>query len=254
MKKTLAAVSILLALGSAGSLAQDDSSERAWLGVTLGRPAAQAEAPGATAGEAALPSEGVLITGVAKESPADRAGLRAGDIVLSIEGAEVGSPQALARTIGSFDIGSWISLSIVRREDERIVSARLGPRPERIAGLEIKRGWAGIVPVDVPAQLQEYWAGEGMTGVLIGAVLPTGPAELAGLRPGDLIVTVDGRPVGTASDLVRSIASGGIGNETLLEVSRQGTWLEVELTIEEEPPREVLAELEEAGSIERTGR
>jgi S1-C subfamily serine protease len=85
-------------------------------------------------------------------------------------------------------------------------------------------------------------------------VLPTAPAELAGLRPGDLIVSVDGRPVATASDLVRSIASGGIGNETLLEVSRQGTWLEVELTIEEEPPREVLAELEESGAVDRPGR
>ena len=97
-----------------------------------------------------------------------------------------------------------------------------------------------------PAAIQEFWGGEGIEGVLVGAVAPGGPAERAGLLPGDLVVSVDGRPVGSASDLMRRVSSGGIGNELLIEVSRQGTWLDVALTVDEEPPREELEELEKA--------
>lgn len=71
-------------------------------------------------------AEGVIIMRVAPDSPADRAGLRQGDIILKIDGEEVDSMEEVTKTIRDKDIGDQIQLEILRNEERRIIETRLG--------------------------------------------------------------------------------------------------------------------------------
>jgi S1-C subfamily serine protease len=75
--------------------------------------------------------------------------------------------------------------------------------------------------------------------VLVGAVVEQGPAERGGVRPGDLVLEVDGAPVASAGDMAMRIARVGDGAKVELTLSRQGLALTVEVLLEVEPPEEV---------------
>ena len=243
---------LLPVLFLAPAQAEEPWAPKAWLGVTLGSPERPPTEIGSPEGERLEPAaDGVLVTGVAKGSPADEAGLRAGDIVRAVNGEPVGSPDLLIRAVGGLEPGSWVEIALTRRESEKTLDVRLDRRPPGSARLDIKRGWSGIVPVDVPGQLQEFWGGEDGAGVLVGAVTPGSPAEVAGLMPGDLVVEVDGEPVSAVHELLRSIVGGGVGNELELRVSRQGTFFEAEMQLAEQPPPDELERLGEKNLSER---
>jgi S1-C subfamily serine protease len=179
----------------------------------------------------------VAIGAVIRGSPADRAGLRGGDLVTVIDGQPVESTQEFIAAISGRGPGAWVDLELWRRGSERRVTVRLERFPEDAARLrDVKLGWAGIEPLEVPLQLREQWGGSEERGVLVGAVAEGGPAERGGVRPGDLVLTVDGEPVVTVPDLITRIARVGDGARVELELSRQGLELTVEVLLEVEPP------------------
>ncbi len=224
------------------------AAERGWIGVSLGRdPSGERAAPQDAASEAltsaeSRPPAGVAIGAVIRGSPADGAGLRGGDLVTAIDGQPVESTQEFIAAISGRGPGAWVELDTWRRGTERRVTVRLERFPEDGARLrDVKLGWAGIEALEVPLQLREQWGGSEESGVLIGAVTPGGPAERSGVRPGDLVLAVDGAPVGSLPDLTMRIARVGDGAKVELALSRQGLELTVDVLLEiepEEPPGE----------------
>lgn len=217
-------------------------ADRGWIGVSLGRdplPVRSSEEGTGTPADAAgpAPPEGVAIGAVIRGSPADRAGLRGGDLVTAIDGQPVESTQEFIAAISGRGPGAWVDLELWRRGSERRVTVRLERFPEDAARLrDVKLGWAGIEALEVPLQLREQWGGSEERGVLVGAVAEGGPAERGGVRPGDLVLAVDGEPVVTVPDLVTRIARVGDGAKVELGLSRQGLELTVEVLLEVEPP------------------
>lgn len=230
----------LAAAVAAHAQSADDGHVPGWMGVTLGRvEAPEPDADDATGAGVLVerPAAGARVLGVVLDSPADRAGLRASDVIVQVDGREVGSPGDLVRLVRARSPGAWIELLVRRKGDRRLrVQLRLDERPERLDRDRIRRGWIGIEPVDVPEGLRRWWGRDGESGVLLGDVTQGGPAWRAGVRPGDLVLAVDGEPVARARELVRAIRSGGVGNRVTLEISRQGPIFEAEIAIEREPP------------------
>jgi len=214
------------------TLAQFDQegAPKAWLGVSLSDPEPPVDDDEET-------PQGALVVGVVKESPADEAGLRAGDLIVQVDAERVASARALIELIGARDPGGWVDLEIVRRGERRHVSARLAPRPQLLRRLAIKRGFIGLTPLDVPRQLREFWGGSETSGVLAAEVEPGGPADIGGIDPGDLILAIDGHEVGNARDLITRVRRSGIGNKIEIELSRQGVLMTVEVRVEEQPPQ-----------------
>jgi len=217
-------------------------ADRGWIGVSLGRDPlpvrSSEEGSGAGAdGTGPAPPAGVGIGAVIRQSPADRAGLRGGDVVTAVDGQPVESTQEFIAAIAGRGPGAWVDLDLWRRGSERRVTVRLERFPEDAARLrDVKLGWAGIEALEVPLQLREQWGGSEERGVLVGAVAEGGPAERGGVRPGDLVLTVDGEPVVTVPDLITRIARVGDGAKVELGLSRQGLELTVEILLEVEPP------------------
>jgi serine protease Do len=232
---------VLVLVPSAAGQTREESAPRGWLGVNLSSSGLPELIPvrdeiGTDAGEEKGAPSGALVVGVVRDSPADDAGLRSGDLVVQVDGVPVASATELIAAVQRHEPAHWAEFTLLRQGEERQVQVRLGERPEDVERAEVKEASAGVLLIAVPRQLREYWGGDEDQGVLLGAVDEVGPGWSAGLRPGDLVLRVNGHPVGRVSPLRRVFRLGGIGNTIELEVSRQGALFSTEVTLEELVP------------------
>jgi regulator of sigma E protease len=153
------------------------------------------------------------------DSPAARAGLRSGDRIAAVNGVEVEDWQALERALAEAAGSGPASLDVVRWSPP---PAEGEPPGEEHLALE--------VAIPVGADL----AGLGLTPatVLVSAVSPDFPADRAGLRSGDLIVSVDSRPVGSFSSFQETVRSSE-GRPLEITYARGGELVTVTLAPEE---------------------
>ncbi len=128
-----------------------------------------------------------------------------------------------SRSGGSMGIGFAIPVSTARQVLEGIV--RDG---------QVTRGWIGVEPQDLNAELAETFnikpAALKAGGVIITGVLQSGPAALAGIRPGDVITAVNGKPVRNVSQLLTAVAALRPGTAAPLSVLRGGDASEIPVT------------------------
>jgi serine protease Do/serine protease DegQ len=134
-------------------------------------------------------ASGALVAGVSAGSSAERAGVKTGDIIVSINGASVKNAHELRNSIGMLQIGDQVEIGLLRDGKPRKVTALVAERGETdSAGAgagEINHGLEGADLADAP---------DG-GGVLVRGVTDGSPASVAGLRSNDLIVGVGRTPV-----------------------------------------------------------
>jgi serine protease DegS len=99
----------------------------------------------------------------------------------------------------------------------------------------VERGWLGIEAQDLTPQLAESFQLKDTNGMLIAGVLRDGPADQAGIEPGDIVYSIDGRAVDNAHSAMSRIAQAGPGVELNIEVVRNGTRLKVSATTGHRP-------------------
>ena len=119
-----------------------------------------------------------------------------GGALVDAAGHLVGINTAIfSRTGGSLGIGFAVPVDTARQVMEALIK-----------GGSVKRGWIGVEPRDLSAELAESLSLPVKTGVLITGVLQDGPAAQGGLRPGDVVVQVGDKPVQTTGDLFAAVA------------------------------------------------
>jgi Do/DeqQ family serine protease len=143
--------------------------------------------------------QGAVISQVDSGSPAERAGVRIGDVVVSIDGRPVSDAGDLRNAVGLAPIGDELRLTVLRDGREKTLRAEVAPVA---AGIEA--GQAGV-PLLTGALLLE----ESEEGVLVGEVEPGSRAWRLGLRPKDLIRGVNRRPVGSLAELRAALERAG---------------------------------------------
>jgi Do/DeqQ family serine protease len=134
-----------------------------------------------------------------------------GGALVDVQGHLVGINTAIySRSGGSMGIGFAIPTSTARQVLEAIV--RDG---------EVVRGWIGVEPQDLTAELAEGFGLKPQTGVIITGVLQNSPAANAGLRPGDVVTAVGTQPVSKVSELLSAVAALPPGEASTLSVLRK---------------------------------
>lgn len=173
---------------------------------------------------------GMLVTGVSAGSPADRAGLKAGDIVYAIDGKEVLDPASLRYRIATQPVGESVTLTVVRGGDARNLKLDLAAPPEvparQLTQLPNGSILAGVSIANLsPALAQELGAGLPERGVVVVAVPREAPAARTRFpRPGDIVESVNGQRVASVADVQSALA--GSSGQTLFRLNRSGQRVE----------------------------
>jgi serine protease DegQ len=99
----------------------------------------------------------------------------------------------------------------------------------------VVRGWIGIETQDITPELADSFGLERSSGTIIAGVVRNGPADRAGLRPGDIVLAVDGKDAGSTSDTLKLIAQLAPGGKATMTVMRKNRPATVDLTVGKRP-------------------
>jgi len=157
---------------------------------------------------------GLLVTGVVPGSPGAKAGVKAGDVLKSVDGKEVANGGQLRYSLATEGVGTTLNMRLWRDGAERQVPVTLAPPQEnpprsitRLAGRSILNG---VTVANLsPAYAQELGAGLPEQGVVVVAIEANAPA-LRFLRPGALLESVGGQPVRSVADVIRQSNAGAL--------------------------------------------
>jgi serine protease Do len=206
----------------ATQLAENGKVTRGWLGVSM-----QPLTPDLAASFGTQGKKGALIADVVEGSPAERAGLKAGDVVLAVDGQSVTDPGDVARKVGLAAPGRTETLTVWRDNSQRQVQVVLGEAPgERQAsrlGLEV-----APVTQDVARELNR----KSTAGVVVTDVAEDSPAAEAGIQRGDVIVEVNHKPVKALADFERATRELKKDERVMFRVERGDAALYVAVTPE----------------------
>ncbi len=177
---------------------------RGWLGVQI-----QPVTAGIAESLGMKKAEGAMVDEPQTGSPAAKAGIAAGDVIVAVNGTPIKDARELARTIGTMEPNSSVTLEILRKGESRTLTVTLGQMPnEQQASAETgaaapENGTAHLGMSVAPAR---DVSGAGGKGVVVTAVDPDGPAAEQGIRSGDVILDVGGNAVANAQDVRKAIS------------------------------------------------
>ena len=169
---------------------------------------------------------GVLISEIVADGPADRGGLRVGDVVVAIGGREIVDGQELRFRIATRQAGGTATLTVLRDGDERDLVVPLEAPPEDpprdLTLLEGRNPLAGATVGNLsPAFADEIGAGTGLRGVIITSIGRGTPAHRFRVAPGDIVRTINGEDIDSVDELERMLRDGAREWRVVLERNGQ---------------------------------
>jgi serine protease Do len=204
-------------------LKRDGTVDRGWLGVQIqDLDQALADTLGLDA------KQGAIVADVVTEGPAAEAGLEVGDVILRVDGTVVDSAKGLGRLVGDRDSGDRVELEIWRdgRRIERAVSLGALETAERVARAgtpAADRNALGLTLDNLDdARRAELGLAPDAQGALVVGVAPESEAARQGIRPGDLIVSVDRKRTESAGAAQGALAESAARDGKALVLVRRG--------------------------------
>ncbi|MCB1639682.1 MAG: PDZ domain-containing protein, partial [Thiothrix sp.] len=168
---------------------------------------------------------GALVASVQPASPAAKAGVQAGDVILGFNNLEVESASHLPLLVGNTPVGQQVPLRVLRDGREKVLDVtidKLADRDESPARLADNTDGSPSLGVAVSAlsteERQQAKVDEG--GIIIREVFPGSAADRAGLQQGDVILLVDNQPVSTPAELKDRVSKAAENRPLALLIQR----------------------------------
>jgi serine protease Do len=204
-RRALAAALLLTSLLAAGPA--DAVLRWGWLGVRI-RDLSEQEMDEISKRYGLREGFGALIVDVLKETPADVAGLRTGDLVVAFKNQPVIDTRALQRYVSSAGVGETVTLTVLTVDKgRRPVEVRIAPMPDAVVAERVASQYGFLLREPDGGQPELGGAKPPAGPATVAVVLPKSRAEGAGLRVGDVLVEIDGKAVATI-DAVRDALAG----------------------------------------------
>jgi serine protease Do len=174
------------------------------------------------------PEDGVLVGNVMKDGPAEKGGLKPGDVIQEFNNTKITGVRQLQREVAQSSVNSPATVKVLREKQSLTLRVVLGEQPsEAVAGpgggpTETAERF-GFSVQDLTPELREQLKVPGGDGVVVSGVEEGGPAARAGIRAGDVIVEVNRERVKSAADVARVLGQMRRGSNLLLLVQREGS-------------------------------
>jgi len=162
-------------------------------------------------------SAGALVSSVEKGSPAAAAGLEPGDVILKLNDTAIASSSELPPLIAALKPGTRITLQVWRKGGSREIALAVGEIPSpALAANKSGEGDNPRLGLSLrPLTPQELAQSDSRAGLLVESV--SGPAAKAGIRPGDVVLSLNGQPIGDVAQLRALLDKSGRTIALLIE-------------------------------------
>ena len=172
-------------------------------------------------------ASGALVSQVLPNTPAEKGGIRIGDIIIEFNGEEIDRWNDLPIVVANTPVDTKAKVIVIREGKRKSFKIQIGrlDDPEQVAMRveEPSEGAEslGIRAQDLTAELAEELGLEESNGVIVTEVAPNGPASEAGIRRGDIIIELDRREINSVEDLA-TVLEASKGKEKILVLVRRG--------------------------------
>ncbi len=213
------AIPVNMAKGIIEQLQAKGEVTRGWLGIGIQDLSKELKSYYGVDGDA-----GVLVTKVFPGDPAEKAGIRAKDIILAVNGKKVDSSRELSRTIAESAVGKEASLLVLRGGTEKKFTIELGKRPEKMLAAQTpevqKKNPLGIAVSNLTPEIIQQFRLQAENGVMVVGVEPDSKGEEAGVLPGDLIKEINHQDVKDMDQYLKEIGKFKKGDTITLYILR----------------------------------
>jgi Do/DeqQ family serine protease len=156
--------------------------------------------------------DGLLVTEVYPDTPAARAALAPGDVILSMNGNEIADKDGYFELLRNFTTGQRVELQIMRQGNPMAVEVRCAAFENALAEAMAQARWGMVL------------GGTNRAAGVVESVRPGSPAREMGLVPGDVILQIGAMGIEENDDFVRAFARYRMQNSVLMRVAREGRW------------------------------
>ena len=198
---------------------------RGWLGVTI-----QSITPDLAKEFGLKNGKGAVVNDILKGSPAEKAGLKRGDVILEVDGKTVNDAESLRNIVAQREIGSHITIKIIREGKPISLTAKVSELPMEMQETSIEKPekemdeenvFAGFTVIALSQEIaKQLGLSRDEKGVVIIKVEPDSPAEEAGLKKGDVIQEINKRTVTNLRDFNNIVSRIKEGDSILLFINR----------------------------------
>jgi serine protease Do len=201
---------------------------RGWLGVSI------QEVTSDLAEEFGVKDlKGALVSGVMKGSPAEKAGIKQGDVILRFNGKDVEDTGHLRNMVSQSPIGTTVKVKVFRAKKELEVEVTIAELPKKVGeaateddaggSQEESNALSGIAVRELTPELaKRFGAKESDEGVVVVKVDPGSKAFEAGIRAGDMVLQINQKEIATIEDYKKAIAKLSSKERILLLIRRKG--------------------------------
>ncbi|UCG60520.1 MAG: DegQ family serine endoprotease [Candidatus Zixiibacteriota bacterium] len=208
-----------MAVSVMNSLLANGKVIRGWLGVLIqDLDEALAEAMGVEV------NNGALVGDVVSDSPAGRAGLEPGDVIVAMNDKEITNSAQLRNSVAATPPGTEVDFDIIRDGDRKRFTVELGELPSDVASTGTRQGLEDLLGFDVSNLTvdlaRRYNLNPNLTGVVVTGIDQASAAFRSGLREGDVIFSVNRKRIETVNDFSQRFENAQKGDSVLLRIYR----------------------------------
>jgi serine protease Do len=214
------AIPVNLAIGIIEQLKDSGSVTRGWLGVSI-----QNLTPELVEYYGLKDAKGALVGEVFEGDPADKAGIKAKDVIIEVDGKKIEDSRDLSRTIAEIPVGGKANIKVLRDGKERTFPVKIVKRTDEKETLAAKgrleESDLGMTVSPVTSEMAREYNLTETEGVVVVGVEEEGSAHEAEVQEGDLILEIDRKPVKTLDDYHRIVGEVETGETVPLLVRRR---------------------------------
>ena len=164
---------------------------------------------------------GALVANVTKDGPADKAGVKVGDVIIEFDGKEVKDSSDLPIIVARTPVDRRATMKVLRDKKEITLTVSVGElKDEEVVASVPEKGELGLTVQRLTPQMAESLGLDKSEGVVVTAIEPGSAADEAGIRRGDVIVEVDRKPVRNLDEYKKAVAAIRKGRGVLFLVRR----------------------------------
>ena len=224
------AIPINMAAKIKDQLVRTGKVTRGFLGVTI-----QEMTPALADSFDMVVADGILVSDVGEDSAAEKAGIEQGDIILKLDGRDVGEVAEFRNRVAANPPGTELTLTVVRDGKEMeisVVTGELSEDGDMAEAVPEVIEQLGMTYQELTADIARQVGLEGLAGIVVTAVEPDSAAAEAGIGPGNLIVSVNRTQVSTVEEFEQAIMDADKSRAILMRVTNGRFWRYATLRLE----------------------